>query len=165
MTRRVLLVLVALGFAGLAQKYDGPTPPKKDVPYLKEAARLVATEAVQAQQEGKKDDVTYVMAGASSPVTTPLAEPVFIMQAEKIVPERMELYKLETKGGRRELQTKRAHAIQLEVTRLSADGLWKLEVAETLEPGEYSLSPKDSNQAFWGVRHRSGGQAARRASQ
>jgi hypothetical protein len=148
MARRVLLVLMALASAGLAQKYDGPKPAKKDVPYLLQAAKLVATETVEAQQEGKKDDVTYTIPGASSPVTTPMAEPIFIMQAEKIVPERIELYKLESKGGRRELQIKRAHAIQLEVTRLSADGLWKLEVDESLEPGEYSLSPKDSNQAF-----------------
>jgi hypothetical protein len=60
----------------------------------------------------------------------------------------MELYKLDSKNGRRELQLKRAHAILLEVTRLTPDGVWKLEVAESLDPGEYSLSPKGSDQAF-----------------
>jgi hypothetical protein len=148
MARRILLVLLVVGFAGLAQRYAGPKPAKKDVPYLLQASKLIETEAVEARQEGKKDDVTYAIAGASSPVTTPMAEPIFIMQAEKIAPERFELHKLESKGGRRELQIKRAHAIQLDVTRLSADGLWKLEVDESLEPGEYSLSPKDSNLAF-----------------
>jgi hypothetical protein len=147
MTRRILLVLMAMGLAGLAQRYDGPKPPKKDVLYLLQASKLIETEAVEARQEGK-NDVTYAIAGASSPVTTPMAEPIFIIQAEKIVPERIQLYRLELKGGRRELQVKRAHAIQLEVTRISSDGLWKLEVAKSLEPGEYSLSPKDSNQAF-----------------
>jgi hypothetical protein len=148
MARRVLLVLLAVGLAGLAQRYEGPRPAKKDVPYLLHAANLIETEAVEARQEGKKDDLIYTIAGATSPVATPIAEPIFIMQAEKTVPERIELYKLESKGGRRELQIKRAHALRLDVTRLSSDGLWKLEVAESLEPGEYSLSPKDSNQGF-----------------
>jgi hypothetical protein len=147
MPRRVPLLL-ALAFAALAQKYDGPRPPKKDVPYLKQAASLIPTEVVEARQEGKKDDVIYVIDGAASPVSTPLAEPIFLMQAEKIVPESIELYKLDSRNGRRELQKKRAHAILLEVARLAPDGLWKLEVDESLEPGEYSLSPKDSNQAF-----------------
>jgi hypothetical protein len=148
MLRRRLLLLPALCFAALAQKYDGPRPPKKDIPYLKHAMELIPTEAVEARQEGKKDDITFVIDGARSPVATPLAAPIFLMQAEKIVPESIELYKLDSKNGRRELQRKRAHAILLEVTRLTSDGIWKIEVNESLEPGEYSLSPRDSNQAF-----------------
>ena len=151
MLRRRLPLLLALAFAAQAQKYDGPRPPKKDIPYLKHATDLIPTEAIEAQQEGKKDDITYVIAGASSPVVTPLAAPVFLMQAEKIAPGQIELYKLDSKNGRRELQLARrkpAHAILLEITRLTSDGLWKIEVSESLEPGEYSLSPKNSNQAF-----------------
>jgi hypothetical protein len=148
MSRLVLPLLLALACAALAQKYAGPRPPKKDIPYLKHATELIATEAVEARQEGKKDEGALVIDGASSSVVTPLAAPVFIMQAEKIVPESIELYKLDPKGGRRELLRKRAKAILLEVTRLSPDGLWKIEVNESLEPGEYSLSPKNSNQAF-----------------
>lgn len=146
--RRAPLLLFALAFAALAQKYDGPRPAKKDIPYLLRAAQLIPTEAVTARQEGKKDDVTYVIDGASSPVVTPLAEPIFLMQADKIAPAQMELYKLDSKNGRRELQMKRTHLILLEVTRLTPDGVWKLEVDESLDPGEYSLSPKGSDQAF-----------------
>jgi hypothetical protein len=148
MPRHVLPLLLALAAAALAQKYDGLRPPKKDLPYLKQAASLIPTEAVEAAQEGKKDDVTYVIPGAASPVVTPLAEPVFLIQAEKIVPESIELYKLDPKSGRRELVRRRAHALLLEVTRLTPDGVWKIEVDESLEPGEYALSPKASNQAF-----------------
>ena len=151
MPRRVLPLLFALAFAALAQKYDGPRPPKKDTPYLKHAAELIPTEAVEARQEGRKDDITFVIDGASSPVATPLVEPIFIMQAEKMAPESIELYKLDSKNGRRELpagRRKPSHAILLEVTRLTPDGLWKIEVNESLEPGEYSLSPRNSNQAF-----------------
>jgi hypothetical protein len=40
-----------------------------------------------------------------------------------------------------------AHAIRLNVTRLE-ENLYKIEVDEILENGEYSLSPADSNQVF-----------------
>jgi hypothetical protein len=36
----------------------------------------------------------------------------------------------------------------MEVTRLTSDNLYKLEVEDELENGEYSLSPAGSNQAF-----------------
>ena len=148
MPRRACTLLLALAFAALAQKYDGPRPPKKDVPYLKHATNLIETEVVQARQEGKADDARFVIDGASSPAVTPLAEPIFLMQVEKTVPEQMELYKLESKDGRREMERTRAQAVLLLVTRLTPDGVWKLEVDESLEPGEYALSPRNSNQAF-----------------
>ena len=34
------------------------------------------------------------------------------------------------------------------VTKLTRDGLHKMEVDESLEPGEYSLSPEGSNRVF-----------------
>jgi len=151
LSRRVFLILLAPSAALLAQNYDGPRPPKKDIPYIRQASNLIQTEVVQAKPEGKKDDATYVIDGASSSAATPLAEPIFIMQADKIAASDLELYKLESKNGHRELQLGgrgKAHSIQLEVSRLTADGLWKLEVDETLDPGEYSLSPRGSNQAF-----------------
>jgi len=40
-----------------------------------------------------------------------------------------------------------AKPIRIEVSKLSGN-LYRIEVDESLEPGEYSLSPADSNQVF-----------------
>jgi len=112
---------------------------------------LIPTEAVTAKEEKKSDDTTYVIPGAGSAVRTPLASPIFLFQAGKIAPEKLALYKLETTGGHRQIlfrAKKPPQAIRIVVTKLSADGLWKIEVDESLEPGEYSLSPEGSAQAF-----------------
>jgi len=153
MKRGTVTLLLALAATALAQKYDGPRPPKPDVPYIKHADNLVATEVTEAKEENRKDDLIYVIAGASSPARTPLASPIFLFQSDKILPDKLQLFKLETKNGNRELlfshkKKQAAMPIRLEVTRLSSDNLYKLEVDEELENGEYSLSPDGSNQAF-----------------
>lgn len=145
-----MLLLASLSFGA---DYAGPRPPKADVPYLLHANNLVETEAVEAKEEpGKKDETTYVIAGASSPVKTPMAEPIFLVETDKLNAERLELYRLDVKNGRREItinQKKRKGPRQFRVlvTRL-ADHLYKVEASESLENGEYSLSPSDSNRAF-----------------
>ena len=152
MLRRFLLLVFTVAFAAPAQKYDGPRPLKPDLPYLKHASNLIPTEATEAKEEkGKRDDITYFVAGANSPVKTPLASPIFLMQAEKLVPDRLQLFKLESKNGRREIlfgPKKQRKAIRIEVTRLTSDNLYKIEVDESLEAGEYSLTPEGSNQVF-----------------
>ena len=90
---------------------------------------------------------------ASSPARTPLASPILLIQADKVIPDKLQLYKLETKNGNRELlfshkQKRTATPIRVEITRLSSDNIYKVEVDESLEKGEYSLSPDGSNQAF-----------------
>ena len=96
--------MLLMAFAATAQKYNGPVPPKPDLPYLKHAETLVATEAAEAKEEkGKKDDITYVIPGASSSARTPLASPIFILQTEKLTAASLSLYKLESKNGRREI--------------------------------------------------------------
>jgi len=92
------------------------------------------------------------VAGASSSAKTPLAEPIFIMQADKLVPERLSAYKMEVKNGNREVvvsgkKVKNAHPIYLNVTRLG-DNLYRIEVDQILENGQYTLSPEGSNQTF-----------------
>lgn len=144
-----LLFLVALCFGA---DYNGPRPPKPDVPYLLHANNLLETEAVEARQEQKKDDITYIIEGAGSPVKTPMAEPVFIIDTSKLNPERLELYRLETKNGRREItlnekKRKGPRPIRTVVTRV-AEHLYRIEASASLENGEYSLSPMDSNTAF-----------------
>ena len=155
MLRRVLWSIFAVALVATAQntlpKYDGPVPPKADLPYLKHADNLIPTEAVTAKEEKKKDDSTFVIPGASSPARTPLAAPIFLIKAANVAPDRLQLFKLEVKNGRRELffpAKNPPQPIRIVVTRLSADGIWKVEVDDGIDPGEYSLSPAGSNQAF-----------------
>jgi len=149
---RLLAVLLMIASAAWSQKYTGPRPPKADVPYLKHAENLIPTEASEAKEEkGKKDDITYAVAGAASPVKMPLASPIFLLLSEKLSPESLQLFRLESRNGRRELivsPKKPGKAIRVTVTKLSADGLYRIEVGDSLEAGEYSLSPTDSNQVF-----------------
>ena len=150
MLRRFLLLAFAVVLTAAAQKYAGPRPPKADLPYLKHADNLVPTEAVEAKEEKKKDDILYIVDGANSSAKTPLASPIFLLQAAKLVPERLQLFKLDSKNGRREIQFSPKHppkALRVDVTRLATD-LYRIEVNESLEPGEYSLSPEGSNQVF-----------------
>ena len=150
---RLPFVLLVIGAAAWAQKYDGPRPPKPDMVYLVHADNLVPTEDTEAKQEAKKNENTYTIPGATSPARTPLAEPIFIIEADKIQPERLELYKMDVKSGHREVSMtqKRSRGgprpLRLMVTKLDR-GLYRVEAAETLENGEYSLSPNGSNRVF-----------------
>jgi hypothetical protein len=160
MLLRFMPLLVLAAFAASAQKYQGPRPPKPDMLYIKHASELVPTEFLIASEQAKKDVITYTIAGASTPVVTPLASPIFLMQAEKLVPERLQLFKLESKNGRREITVSRkkpGQPIRLEISRLTSDRIWQIEVDESLEAGEYSFSPaggegapegENSNQVF-----------------
>jgi hypothetical protein len=139
---------------GQAQgKYSGPTPPKPDTPYLLHAANLVPTEAVEAKEEARKDDIAYLVQGAESPVKTPLASPIFLFESAKITPEQLEIYKVEAKNGQREVvfskkkRDKNPRAFRLSISRLTSN-LYRLEVVESLENGEYCLTPSGSNQVF-----------------
>src|SRR5437016_118516 len=139
---RILLYL-ALGATAFAQKYTGPRPPKTDVPYLLHASSLVETEIVDAREDGgRKDSTTYSVPGPSSQARTPLAEPIFLLATDKLSPESLELYKFEVKNGRRELtlQKRRTRPLRVAVTKVD-NGLYRLEASETLENGEYGLSP------------------------
>jgi len=151
---RPRLFLLVLSFCAplMAQKYSGPMPPKPDVPYLLHADNLVQPEVSEAREEGKKDDITYVIAGAASTVKTPLASPVFLLLADKTQPDRLEMYRLDVKNGRREAsfsrkKRKSARPIRISVHPLG-ESIYRLEVDETLENGEYSITPAGTNQVF-----------------
>src|SRR6516164_4206315 len=153
MLGRILPILMLLAGSALAQKYDGPRPPKSDTPYLKHADTLLATEVAQAKEEKRKDDTLYTIDGTNSTAKTPLASPIFLFQAGKIAADKLVLYKVDTKNGHREIlfspkKKQGAQPIRMEVTRLSSDNLYKLEVEDDLENGEYTLSPEGSNQVF-----------------
>lgn len=147
-----LLLLVGIGLLSGADKYNGPLPPKPDIPYLLHASNLVETETGQAREESRKSDTNYVIAGASSPARTPLAEPIFIIDAQKLSPDRFELYRLDVKGGNREVTFSNRRRggnrpLHLAVTPLGGH-LYKIEADEPLENGEYALSPSGDNRAF-----------------
>jgi hypothetical protein len=149
---RLLALLLAAVLAASAQKYSGPRPAQSDLPYLKHADSLIACEALEAKEEkGKKDEITYAIPGPASKARTPLASPILLMQADKVNANALQLYKLESRNGRREITAspkKPMKSIRVEVTKLDSSGLYKIEVVESLEPGEYSLSPEGSNQVF-----------------
>ena len=150
----LLLACAVLGSSAFgAEKYTGPRPPKPDLLYLVHADNLVPTEAAEAKREtGKKDETTYSLAGANSPARTPLAEPIFLIESDKILPERLELYRWDVKSGHRELLVKSGkkggtRPLHLSVTKL--DGrLYRVEASEPLPDGQYSISPNDSDRVF-----------------
>jgi hypothetical protein len=147
---RLPLLLLVLALSAAAQKYDGPRPPKPDLPYLKHADTLVPTEASQATERKQKNDTLYTVQGAGSSARTPLASPTFLFQADKFVADKLGLYKLEVKGGHREIlfnAKKPPKSLRIDVTHLDGN-LYKIEVGDSLAPGEYSLSPEGSNQVF-----------------
>ena len=148
MLRFAPLLMITLA-ALAAEKYDGPRPPKPDMAYLVHADNLIPTEALEAKDEGG----LYSVPGASSAARTPLAEPIFLIESDKVLPERLELYRWDVKGGRRELATgkgkKKGSARPLHLSVNKVDGrLYRVEASEPLENGEYSLSPNDSNKVF-----------------
>jgi hypothetical protein len=123
-THRLLPLLAHAIGAALAQTYSGPTPTKSDLPYLK---------------------------GANSPAHTPLALPVFLIKTAKFDPKGLSLYRLEAKDGRRQISAstkKSADVIQVLVTRLTPNGVFRMEVTDSLESGEYALILEGTNQGF-----------------
>jgi hypothetical protein len=147
----LLMTIAALAFA--QEKYTGPRPPKPDLLYLVHADNLIPTETADAKSESKHNEVVYTIDGASSPARTPLAEPIFLIQADKIQPQQLELYRLEVKGGRREVNIATRHTrggnrpLRLTVTPLG-DRLYRVEADEELDNGEYAISPNGSDTVF-----------------
>ncbi len=152
---RTILLAVSLAAALSAQKYDGPRPPKPDVPFLLHAAKLVATDVDEAKEEKRKDGTAYVTPGAAAKARTPLAEPIFLFETKSIAPERLSLYKLDVKTGNREVfffESAKKRKDSSKQIRLSAvkvtQGLYRLEPTEPLPNGEYAITPADSNTVF-----------------
>ncbi|HUB32931.1 MAG TPA: hypothetical protein VMA31_07880 [Bryobacteraceae bacterium] len=132
------------------QQYDGPRPTKPDLPFLVQGNLVFATEALEARERKQKKDILFVIDGAASPARTHQASPFFLFEAERIVPETLGLYKLEVNGEQRQILfpgRKPPKPVLVDVTRLEGN-LFKIEVHETLAPGEYALSPEGSNAVF-----------------
>jgi hypothetical protein len=134
-----------------AQKYTGPAPPKPDLPYIQHATNLIATEAAEPREQKSKDDTVYSIDGENSSSKTPLALPIFLIKADKLNPASLQMYRLESKDGHRELTEsakKTAEPIHVQVTRLGPDNIYKLDVYNGLDPGEYALTAEGWKQIF-----------------
>ena len=144
----VCLLFAASLFA--QPKYTGPKPEKKDLPYLVHADNLIPTESVSATEQQKKDETTYVINGDKSTARTPLASPIFVMDSASIPADRLQVFRLDVKSGHREITIKKkgpSEILHLTITPVSGT-LYRIEVDESLPPGQYSLSPSGSNATF-----------------
>ncbi len=157
MTRRTLLTSLPFFISALAEaqeKYSGPKPPKKDLPYLLHGDKLVPTEVEKATQSNSKEGQVFFVPGATSTARTPLTSPIFLFSPDQFRAEQLGLFRFEVQNGRREVFISGKHKKQSEaaVFHLSVrridEGLFRLESQEMLDPGEYSLSPEGDNTAF-----------------
>lgn len=157
MTRRTILKCfpLALSIEARAQdKYSGPKPANKDLPYLLHGDKLVPTEVETATQSNSKEGQVFFVSGTTSPARTPLSEPIFLFSPERFRVEQLGVFRFQVRNGRREVVISGKHKKQseeavfhLSVHRLAED-LYRLEVSDVLDPGEYSLSPEGDNTAF-----------------
>lgn len=152
--KQCLVFCLAFASALLGQDpYKGPVPEKADLPYIRHANKLVPTDIGEAKDESAKNDTIYTLAGAASTARTPLTEPSFIVKVDKLNVQQMQLYRMEAKGGRRVLTLPKnpkknsPRSLRLSLDPLSS-GLYKLEVQEPLDAGEYCLSPSGTNSVF-----------------
>ncbi len=149
------LLLLPAAWPQSQRKYEGPRPPKPDVPFLLHAGKLLEAETGTAAESQAKDGTLYTVAGATSPARTPVPEPIFLFQADKINPDKLTLFRMESRGGQRTLllpaagkrKKDSAQPIFVLVSPL-APGLFRVEVNEVIQDGEYCLSPDGSNQVF-----------------
>lgn len=138
---------------GAQEAYKGPVPDKTDIPFIRHANKLVVTDTGEAKDESAKGDTSYTVPGAAATAKTPLTEPSFVIKVDKLNVQQMQLYKMEPRNGQRVLTLPQKvkkngpRAIRLSLEPLST-GLFKLEVQEPLENGEYCLSPGGSNAVF-----------------
>lgn len=149
----ILLLAAPLAAQSGGKRKSGlPDPPKADLPYLIHADLLVETEAGEAKEETRKDEVAYSVPGATARVKTPLAGPEFLFHSEAIPPDKIQLYKMESKNGRREVVVLRKKKPVGRPLRLSVfhihEKLFKIRVDDSLGPGEYCLSPEGPNTVF-----------------
>jgi hypothetical protein len=152
MTRRMLACALLLSAGIVAQqRYDGPPPPKKDLPYLVQAGSLVETEQGTAQPREDANQTTYIVPGANSPVKTTAAIPAIVIDVSKIDLQSLQFFRLESRDGHREIvfpkRAKPPRPVPMVTTRLGGS-LFKLEAADDLPKGEYSLTPQGSNAVF-----------------
>src|SRR5579859_2557311 len=123
-------MLLRLAFAGVvcltllpAQKYSGPRPAKPDIPYLVHADDLIEAEVAEAKEEKRKSDLVYIVAGAASPVKTPLTGPTFVFQSDQISADKLALYRFDVKNGHREVLFSKKGKVTAHPRRINVEPL------------------------------------------
>jgi len=150
---RLLLVLLAMPAVGSFAADSDVPPSRADFPYLIHAGSLAETEHHQATEEKRNNQVTYVVPGATSSTRTPLAGPEFMFLGKELDPAVLRLYAFEVRNGRREISFRENRPKQnpqphiLSVFPVS-EGLVRLRVDDSLERGEYCLTPEGTNDVF-----------------
>jgi hypothetical protein len=151
---RMPLIAAAVLAAAFAQtKYTGPVPTKSDVPFLLHANKLVELDSGVAQKSQRKDNTVFTVAGAGAQAKTPMPEPIFLVNSEKLNPETLALWRMSPKNGARELEIpakpKKDSPRPIRTTAVKVTGnTFRVETQEFLENGEYCLSPEGADQAF-----------------
>ena len=130
----------------------GPKPDKKDIPYLVHAGNLVQTEVIKPAAADTAEGTRYSIPGQTSPARTPLALPIFLMDAAQIQPGKFRLIHLTVSSGHREtIILKRPSnddpPLLLTLTSLGG-GLYRLETVNEIENGEYALNIAGTDQFF-----------------
>jgi hypothetical protein len=153
----MLLASLPLFLSAIAlpqDKYSGPKPANKDLPYLLHGDKLIATEVEKATQSNSKEGQVFFVPGITSPARTPLAEPIFLFSPDHFRAEQLGLFRFEVRNGRREVVISGKHkkrdaepVFHVTLRRLD-ENLFRIEVSEALDPGEYALSPEGDNTAF-----------------
>lgn len=147
MSRYALLLFVAAALPAAP-----PTPEKPDTPYIVHGDLLVETERSEAVDESTEKEGKYAVPGATSPARTPLAIPEFLYLAEDLPPSSLELYRFESVDGRREVlvrKKKKAVAFPIRMGLFPVEGnVVRLRVNESLQEGEYCLTPNGLNAVF-----------------
>jgi hypothetical protein len=148
-----MAVLLLISSAAAQQNKLGlPNPDKADLPYLIHASRIVAAERSEAGEVTNKNELIYTVPGVSSPVKTPLASPEFLFLSETIDPHDLTFFRFESKGGRRELLFQKKKKVVARTIRLTVfpveERLFKVRVDESLQSGEYCLTPNGTNAVF-----------------
>lgn len=149
---RLVVLLPLLALLLPAEKYDGPQPPKPDLPYLLHASNLVPTEEQRAAENDKGKETIASVPGEASSARTPLPEPIFLLKAGSLAADRLQLYRFEVKDGRRQVvisgkRSKSSRPIPIIVTPIE-QGLYRIEANQYLEDGQYGLSPDGSDLVF-----------------
>jgi len=147
----MVILTTALAVTGQIKKAV-PKPDKKDVLYLVHASTLVQTEIARPAPKDDGASTTWSIPGESSLAKTPLALPIFTIDAGSIAPEKLQLYPFEIKGAHRELTLKKKGPSETEpilITIAPVSGtLYRIELVNEIPNGEYGLTIPGSNQFF-----------------
>jgi hypothetical protein len=151
MRRAITGIVLAIGLAAQTRKAL-PKPEKKDVLYLVHASNLVQTEIVRPVPKDNGDSTTWSIPGESSLAKTPLALPLMTIDAAMIAPEKLQMYQFQQNGSRRELTLKKKGPSETEPVLITisniSGSLYRIEVVNEVENGEYGLTVPGSNQFF-----------------